>query len=355
MYKCAIWGTGDLGLYVEKQLKCYFPHVLCIAYLIDKNAHAVSEQLHRMDVYEPLKLAEEKPDYLIVCSKNYEEIIKVAVEQYGIISERILYVTTIWKEYNSLFPRLSWEKLTFSPLKGRDISELTDYLSQSDGKLNEIGIKNGTDKASIIVEPDGGFRLAHNYLRYYERYFSLFKENLRICEFGSYKGASLRTWSEYRENTLSVGVDIDESVKQLQNDRIKIVVGNVTDLDTHIRLKEEFKSFNIIIDDASHAWGDIRSTFEMMWDLLESGGLYILEDLYCGAQGSFSNYPPKRWEAQSIWDYLVDRTKILEYGMDWNPEYNRHHFYFLPPDIQRIEREISSMTYINGACIVEKR
>lgn len=110
-----------------------------------------------------------------------------------------------------------------------------------------------------------------------------------------------------------------------------------------------------LIDDASHAWGDIRVSFENLWKYVERGGLYIIEDICCGSQGSFPDYPPTIWDSQPIFDYVMDRTKIMNFAPDWNPEFNRYHFEHLPNQIQKIERELDNVQFIHGAIILRKR
>jgi hypothetical protein len=134
-----------------------------------------------------------------------------------------------------------------------------------------------------------------------------------------------------------------------------VVIGNAAEKDIADQLGEVYKGFDIIIDDASHAWGDQRVTFENCWGLLSQGGYYVVEDLVCGSLGAFPNYPPKVVDSQPFINYVKDRMDILNWCPDWNPEYNRNHFEQLPDKIQRIEREIDSVMSIHGACIIRKR
>lgn len=353
MVKVAVWGAAEWGRFVVSNLRKFYSNAIEIEYVVDSNYEQLNDSWKDGTIIQdPERLNGKNVDYVIICSRRYEEIGKILKEQYHINS--ILYVEILWPEKDSLFPTIKWERLRFIPFEGCDSSRIINEIAESDGKLNKIGIQNGTDKASLIIEQNDSFRIGHNYLKYYERFVDRI-EKPRICEFGCFKGASLRTWKERYSEAFIVGIDIDSIAKNLEEERIEVVIGNATDESLVDELQNRYKIFNVICDDASHAWGDIRITFQMMWDLLASGGVYILEDLCCGAQGSFPQYPPKAWDAQSIFDFLLDRTRILEFGLDWNPEWNRHHFNFLPPQIQKIESEIATVTFINGACIIEKR
>lgn len=351
MKRVAIWGAAELGRFVERDIIRFFGKSVHIECIVDTNYENISYEMISGRVLNPDALRNTEIDYLIICSDRYGEIIKRVAEEYSI--QDIIVVEHSWPRKDSLFPEIKWERLTFAPYGNCNIEELIIIISKGDGKLNEIGYKYGTDKASIVKEKNG-FRLGHNYLKFYEKSIkTLDRVPQKVLELGCLGGASLRTWKEYLPGSIVVGVDIDPTIN-ISDEGIRVVTGNATEKSTKVALEKE-GSFDLIVDDASHAWGDIRTSFVMMWDLLSHDGLYIMEDIYCGAQGSFPDYPPKQWDSQSIFDFMIDRTRILEYGLDWNPEANRHHFNFLPPQIQKIEMEIASVEYINGACIVKKR
>lgn len=68
-------------------------------------------------------------------------------------------------------------------------------------ELDQSGIKLGTDKSS----------LGHDYLNKYEFFLKNIKSNVHIVlELGVYKGASIKMWSQYFEQAMIYGVDIDE-------------------------------------------------------------------------------------------------------------------------------------------------
>ena len=221
--------------------------------------------------------------------------------------------------------------------------------------LDKYGFMQDTDKASVKLG-DHYLRISHDYLRHYDFLFNSFRNNkFNLIEFGCAGGGSLRTWKEYFPNVEVYGIDLDENAKKLEEERIHIVIGNAVSKTTFDELKKEVGTAFIILDDASHAWGDQRRSFELFWDILSSGGFYIIEDLECGTLGAYPNYPPEILDAQPFYDYMQDRSKILRWAPDREPKVNSYHFADLPAHIQKIESEMDMCVFIPGAVVVRKK
>lgn len=358
MKNVCIWGMGDLGEFVVKQIMRYF-RSWNISYFIDSDKAKWGKEMggKRIDSPNILMKDGKNTDILIIASSKYMEIADTAIKIYHIKIEKLVFVYTKWPQKVMMNPEILWEKLYFrSYLPDNDyLEEIVEELTKEEGKLNYIGIKYNTDKASIMIEKDA-FRLSHDYLRHYEKVLGSIRGNVsRLCELGCGQGASLKMWKEYFPQSVIVGVDIDSAAKRFEKEGIEIVIGNAASMNTIAALGLSYGEFSVIIDDASHAWGDMRISFENLWDCVEKGGLYIIEDIYCGSQGSFPDYPPTVWDSQSIFDYVMDRTKIMNFASDWNPEFNRYHFEHLPKQIQKIERELDNVLFIHGAVIIRKR
>lgn len=154
-------------------------------------------------------------------------------------------------------------------------------------ELNDIMVKYGTDKQRDI----------HNYVQFYEKYFSKNKDkNIKILEIGIYRppldgkaqvGASLKTWYDYFPNAQIIGADID-NFNDVDNDRINTIrinqesrtIGN-EDVGSLQTIIDKFGSdFDIIIDDGGHTMLQQQVTLGYMFKFLKSGGLFVIEDLH---------------------------------------------------------------------------
>lgn len=232
-----------------------------------------------------------------------------------------------------------------------------NILSGQQGVLDIYGFESGTDKASLIAE--GSTILpAHDYLRHYDYFFHSFRgAELILVEFGCYRGESLSMWREYFPKANIVGVDLDEEVKQYEKERIHIVIGDVTSEDTYQQIEEycgdKQRPF-IILDDASHAWGDQRRSLELFWKLLLPGGFYVVEDLQCGTLGAYPWFPPKVRDSQPFFEYVQERCKLLRYPVDAIPS-NLKWLDELPLEAKMIETQLDACFFVPGAIILRKK
>lgn len=223
------------------------------------------------------------------------------------------------------------------------------------GVLDKLGQKYNTDKASQYTRR-GNLTKGHDYLRHYELFLStLLDEPFTLIELGCYTGASLKMWKEYYAKAHIIGVDLDEKLARLEEERISFVCSDAVADDLPQKLSKFNENIMCIIDDCSHAWGDQRRTFEMLFPMVNSGGFYIIEDLECGALGAYPNYPPKVLDAQVFWDYAMDRMKILRVSENRNQVNYRPFFNQLPPHIQALEKSIDMAFIVPGAIIFRKK
>lgn len=121
----------------------------------------------------------------------------------------------------------------------------------------------------------------HQYSRFYSPLFEPIRnDSFSLLEVGV--GASLRGWREYFPNANIVGVDIDEN-SLFQEDRIQTFqcdASSVESIQSALNRPElQGREFRIIIDDGSHTKESRRLFFENSIGKLETGGLYIIEDL----------------------------------------------------------------------------
>lgn len=223
--------------------------------------------------------------------------------------------------------------------------------------LDRIGIGHGTDKASVKRDEQGE-RLGHDYLRHYEFMFDRFRnDEIVLIELGVYRGDSLRMWAEYFLRAEIYGVDIDLRAEDHASDRIKIVIGDVTEKKLFDKLKKALDGRRpfIIVDDASHAWGDQRMSLEMFWPLLAPGGFYVVEDLECGSMGAYSIYPPNVQDSRSFFKYVQDLCFLLR----WSPKRRAflskdREFNELPEFIRKMMLSIDSCHFVPGSVILRK-
>ena len=138
-------------------------------------------------------------------------------------------------------------------------------------------------------DPDGyGDKgTAHSYIPVYEKIFSPYRDKrISLLEIGLAFGQSLEVWGKFFSNGKIYGVDVSEF--QIYSDRFK-PGGYKNDERFKIWIEDATKpsfkevigdlTFDIIIDDGSHLIQDQISTFAMLKDLVNPGGVYVIEDI----------------------------------------------------------------------------
>jgi hypothetical protein len=144
---------------------------------------------------------------------------------------------------------------------------------------------------------------------YGDTYQELFKKirykRIKILEIGLFYGNSLLTWRWFFPFATIIGIDILPRFN-ISGKRVKIYKGDQYSKEF---LKEVGKSevnFDIIIDDGSHMSAHQIFSFENLFEFLNDGGLYIIEDV----QTSFwsRNVIGEAWDGRHFNDIQFSTT-----------------------------------------------
>lgn len=162
----------------------------------------------------------------------------------------------------------------------------------SEESLDQIGLRHKTDKASSH----------HGYTPIYESYFSSIRKNpISILEIGVQFGNSLKMWSDYFPRATISGVDILSEFTPT-NQRISLSVGDQGSIGFW-KIYASGKAWDIIVDDGCHVIGPQKSSFTMLWDHVNGGGFYVIEDIYTWWDSHFNAdiVPAGQW----IWEMIA--------------------------------------------------
>jgi len=149
----------------------------------------------------------------------------------------------------------------------------------------------------------------HSYIDFYSILLSYYRDNpINLLEIGVQGGVCLLLWEKYFINANSItGIDID--ISQIQNKvilhaektgNIKICNGDATSSDFISSLN---KTYDIIIDDGSHAVKDQLQSFILLEGRLNVGGIYIIEDIQNDAEADFL-------KKSIIGSYIIDLRSV---------------------------------------------
>ena len=159
-------------------------------------------------------------------------------------------------------------------------------LHESKNSLDDFLIYFGCDKSSLV----------HGYDKFYSSELKNLKDtNVKILEFGIHYGASQAAMCKYFKNAEIIGVDKNPYYKKFFSKKIRSLYCDVSDKNSLKLLKKHLKTeVEVIIDDASHIPSHQLKTFTEMFNILKSGGIYVIEELdiyksYPEAYGNLEN------------------------------------------------------------------
>jgi hypothetical protein len=180
----------------------------------------------------------------------------------------------------------------------------------------------------------------------YDRFYPLFLESLRDQEFnmleiGVWGGGSLQLWEEYFLKAYIHGVDINYDSYEGSSERFtlhKFDQSNPNDLK---KIVETVPKCKFIIDDGSHhPYHQFITFIELFENLLEPGGVYIVEDIEC-------NY----WQnpKSNIYGYEIGHFNTLDYFKNTLDQINSEF------SNQKNYLNISTVTFAHNCIIITKQ
>ncbi len=122
----------------------------------------------------------------------------------------------------------------------------------------------------------------HSYLPVYEDIMNnliKYKKtgNLKICEVGVQRGGSILGWLAAYPESKVYGIDIDNPMTPIQNERFTFFKEDAYSIDFVEKLKGH--SFDMLIDDGSHKPEHILFFAEHYPQFISEGGICIIEDI----------------------------------------------------------------------------
>jgi hypothetical protein len=191
-------------------------------------------------------------------------------------------------------------------------------------------------------------RMIHKWMHYfevYERHLSRFRgAEVNLVEIGVYQGGSLQMWKHYLGERANIwGVDISPDVKQFEEDRVKIFIGDQADRGFLRALALDVPRIDILIDDGGHTMVQQRTTMEELFPKVDANGVYICEDLHTSYWREFGGG-------------LLDPRSFIEFSKNY---IDRLHAWHSPDlktfSVSEFTRTAQSMHYYDSILVIEKR
>ena len=202
----------------------------------------------------------------------------------------------------------------------------------------------------------GTDKLVHGYAPAYERHTAHFRyRRIRILEIGAggYDsleiGGSLRVWRDWFPRARIVGFDIHPKKVDL-GPRVGVVQGDQSNTGDLARAVEALGGApNIVIDDGSHLADHGRISFKYLFPLMDTGGVYAIEDLHTSYWLEYGgNIPAPRSTAVGFARELIDDVQVNDETFVRRPEWG-------PRPAPAISDRIAEMHIYPGIFFLTKR
>jgi 8-demethyl-8-alpha-L-rhamnosyltetracenomycin-C 2'-O-methyltransferase len=225
-------------------------------------------------------------------SAGNNEKVRVAIEKW--LTDKENYVI-------EPYPNGEHGRVSFMGARYEDLSDFIELFPERVPSLNDIGLIFRSDKASD----------AQNFLHLYQEYISEYKSSNEVIvqiggDFNSYK-----TWLNYfnKANIVCVGENLSEDIAKL--DRVEFFCSTQSDVSLLSDMVRKYDPV-IVIDDGSHLWNDQFCSFVVIFPLLRSGSIYVIEDLHSISPALSPHF--RAGADRSVLDLLVELITQVSFG-----------------------------------------
>ncbi len=156
----------------------------------------------------------------------------------------------------------------------KDLNFLFNFFNSDKGEKFE----NQYQKPSKInkIKIDG-----HYYHKFYEKYFFKKKnDKMNILELGSFKGNAAAALYFYFKNSYIKSGDIFPDIFRYKSERIEnFLIDNSSEQELNEKILNRKDKFDIIIEDAGHYLKDQIISLFILFESLNSKGVFVIEEL----------------------------------------------------------------------------
>jgi hypothetical protein len=203
-----------------------------------------------------------------------------------------------------------------------------------------------TDKCSDI----------HNFIETYDQVFAPLRDSsIRFFEIGILNGVSHLMWDAYFNDAKVFGIDIKDYSKKSRGTGIMTFVAdqsNRGDLDRFIDTSGGH--FNIILDDGGHAMDHQQVSLGHLFQHIEPGGMFIIEDIHTSLP-EYYPHPAFKVEEDGSNTTLLMLEKFIRTSKIHSTYMIPAEMRYLEKNIERIELHYRTNKKHSIMCIIHKK
>ena len=182
----------------------------------------------------------------------------------------------------------------------------------------------------------------HHYIPIYERYFGRFRgQPVRFLEIGVSMGGSLQMWRKYLgDDAVLFGIDIDPECARFDGISGQVRIGSQDDPEFLAGVVAEMGGVDVVLDDGSHMMQHIRASLEVLFPLLEQGGIYMIEDLHTAYWKEYGG------SVRRPGNFFHDIKLIIDDMHGW--------YHARPTEMPSLHRQVSGIHVHDSIAVLEK-
>lgn len=182
-----------------------------------------------------------------------------------------------------------------------------------------------------------------HYFEVYDRHFSKYRgTDVHMVEIGVFQGGSLQMWKDYFGPKARIyGVDINPHCKQLEEEQVKIFIGDQSDRAFLKSIGDAVPRIDILLDDGGHTMEQQINTFEALFPRIDKNGVYLCEDMHTSYWRRYGGGYKKR-------------GTFMEYSKDFIDYLNAWHSKQARLGVSEFTRSVASLHYYDSMLVIEK-
>ena len=190
--------------------------------------------------------------------------------------------------------------------------------------------------------------LMHKWMHYfdiYDRHFSRFRgTDVHLLEIGVSQGGSLQMWKGYfGPRAVIYGADINPNCKTLEEERVKIFIGDQGDRKFLRQMRDSIPRIDILIDDGGHSMKQQIATFEELYEKVSPDGVYLCEDTHTSYWPSFRGGLRRRGTFMEYSKRLIDQLNA------WHSQQKRSF------KVNAFTKSTDSLHFYDSIVVLEKK
>jgi cephalosporin hydroxylase len=157
------------------------------------------------------------------------------------------------------------------------------------------------------------------------------RTGITLLEIGVYDGDSMLMFESMLLNSRIYGIDTSARPVSLWHSSVITRELNQNHTELLTQFANEVGSFDVVIDDASHLYKETLNSFDVFWQYVAPGGMYVIEDwsiAYAYDSGYYKLYPDRvEGMDKLVFDIALNNKDVSDFEITFKKQYSYAVYY----------------------------